>query len=159
MKDRELIEVLKQDGRISWTNAARTLGLSRIAVQKRVEALRASGRIVGFTVILDEPSDQHGSARAFLRIRFGRGNDCFRLSRRFGSDRIVEGLWAVTGDWDAVMLVNAPSLKIISDFRELIVASGGIDEIETEAVLDELRSRTPATTSLDFKATKERSDS
>jgi hypothetical protein len=37
-----------------------------------------------------------------------------------------------------ILLLAAQSLEQISEVREVIVATGGIDEIETDAVLNEL---------------------
>jgi hypothetical protein len=37
-----------------------------------------------------------------------------------------------------ILLVAAQSLEQISEVREVIVATGGIDEIKTDAVLNEL---------------------
>jgi DNA-binding Lrp family transcriptional regulator len=50
----------------------------------------------------------------------------------------IVGSWAITGNWDMILLVAAQSLEQISEVREVIVATGGIDEIKTDAVLNEL---------------------
>ena len=87
----------------------------------------------------NEPAGKdRDSVRAFLKIRFSKGNDCFKLSRALSSNQNIVGSWAVTGDWDMLALIEASSLERISEIREIIVGTGGIDEIETDAVLNQL---------------------
>ena len=137
-KDRELLALLKDDGRLSWTEAAQRLGVSRVAVQKRVEALEIAGWIEGFTVRIAGPVEEEPKVAAFLRVSFHQGMNCFKLYRRFGHDSIVRGAWSVAGDWDAVLLVHAERMDQVSDFREIIAEGGGIKSIETQVVLNDL---------------------
>ena len=139
-----ILAALKQNGRIGWGALAAQLGISRQALRKRIERLELKGHIVAYTIITSH--DDKGSdtdtlnyVRAFLKIRFSKGNDCFKLSQLLASYTNIVGSWAVTGDWDMMILVTAQRLEQISDMREIIVATGGIDEIETDAVLNDLR--------------------
>lgn len=137
-KDRELLALLKDDGRLTWTEVAKRLGVSRVAIQKRVEALEVSGWIEGFTVRIAGPEEDEPGVAAFLRVSFHPGMNCFKLYRRFGHDSIVRGAWSVAGDWDTVLLVHAERMELISDFREIIAEGGGIKAIETQVVLNDL---------------------
>ena len=141
--NQSILAALKQNGRIGWGTLAAQLGISRQALRKRIERLELKGHIVAYTIITshddkDSDADTLNHVRAFLKIRFGKGNDCFKLSRLLKSYTNIVGSWAVTGDWDMIMLVAAQNLEQISDIREIIVATGGIDEIETDAVLNDL---------------------
>ena len=49
--DRRLIATLRGDARMALSDLALALGLSRATVRARLEKLRASGEIVGFTVV------------------------------------------------------------------------------------------------------------
>lgn len=51
--DRKLISLLSQDGRASYTDLAKEVGLSRVAVQTRVNALIENGTIERFAPILN----------------------------------------------------------------------------------------------------------
>lgn len=141
--DRELLGILKQDGRIKWTELARRIGLSRVAVQNRVSALERSGWISGYTVRLAEPLAKRTGVQAFLRIRFSPGNNCFAMFQKYGADGIVEGAWSLAGDWDAKLLLHAQTMEEVSAFRELIALGEGIDEIETEVVMNDLTEPDP----------------
>ncbi|MCP3728975.1 Lrp/AsnC family transcriptional regulator [Sphingomonas sp. MG17] len=51
--DRKIIDVLRQDGRISITDLAQRVGLSKTPCQVRVKRLVTSGTIRGFRAIVD----------------------------------------------------------------------------------------------------------
>ncbi|MEM0372316.1 MAG: Lrp/AsnC family transcriptional regulator [archaeon] len=51
--DEKILEVLKRDSRISYTDLAKELGLSDVAVKKRVDKLSSAKVIRNFTVNLD----------------------------------------------------------------------------------------------------------
>lgn len=138
-RDRELLALLIEDGRVTWTEAANRLGVSRVAVQNRVAALTESGWIKKFTVHLANPHPIKQGVDAFLRIKFSEEYDCFRLFNKFGNDKLVIDAWSLTGKWDAMFHIRAKQLEEISAFREMIVSNGGIKKIETEAILNNLK--------------------
>ena len=51
--DRKIIAVLRRDGRITYTDLAQEVGLSKTPCQQRVRRLVESGVIVGFRAIID----------------------------------------------------------------------------------------------------------
>jgi len=51
-KDQQLLGALRANARASTTDIAKTLGISRSTVQKRLERLEANGVIAGYTVQL-----------------------------------------------------------------------------------------------------------
>ena len=51
--DRKIIDVLRQDGRISITELAQRVGLSKTPCQIRVKRLIADGTIRGFRAVID----------------------------------------------------------------------------------------------------------
>ncbi|HUS53779.1 MAG TPA: AsnC family transcriptional regulator [Thermohalobaculum sp.] len=53
--DRELIALLRTDGRAAVANLAAGLGVSRATVKARLDRLGADGVIQGFTVVLNDP--------------------------------------------------------------------------------------------------------
>lgn len=52
-RDRQIIEMIVRDGRVSFRRIAERLGISDVAVRKRVRRLERLGVIRGFTVKLD----------------------------------------------------------------------------------------------------------
>ena len=52
-KDRLILEFLMEDGRRSFRDMARALGMSDVAVRKRVLKLEKMGVILGYTALVD----------------------------------------------------------------------------------------------------------
>lgn len=51
--DYKILEILQNDGRISYSDLAEKVSLSRAAVRERVNSMTESGIIRGFTAIID----------------------------------------------------------------------------------------------------------
>ena len=51
--DRKILAVMRKDGRITYTDLAQQVGLSKTPCQQRVRRLVESGVIVGFRAIVD----------------------------------------------------------------------------------------------------------
>ena len=141
--NQKIISELKKNSRIHWGQLAEIVGISRQALKKRIERLEYKRQIIGYTIITSheashEVSHEEFHVKAFLKIRFYKGNDCFKLSCIFPSYKNIIASWAITGDWDNILLIKANSMEQISEIREVIVQTGGIDEIETEVILNEI---------------------
>ena len=50
--DTKIVAALRRDARISLSDLAATVGVSRITVRSRMERMRADGVIDGYTVVL-----------------------------------------------------------------------------------------------------------
>ena len=51
--DRKILSILRKDGRITFTELAQQVGLSKTPCQQRVKRLQQSGVIIGFRAIVD----------------------------------------------------------------------------------------------------------
>lgn len=51
--DKDILRRLSEDGRLSYTDLADWVDLSRISVRKRIERMEDAGVIKGFTVVVD----------------------------------------------------------------------------------------------------------
>src|SRR5919198_799453 len=67
--DSEILRVLREDGRISWSELGAAVGLSANAAAERVRRMRRDGVIIGFTAIVD-PAELDALLRT-LRLRLG----------------------------------------------------------------------------------------
>lgn len=65
--DRQILRLLSQDGRMSFTDLGRATGLSTSAVHQRVRRLEQRGVIKGYTVVVD-PHEVGLSLTAFISV-------------------------------------------------------------------------------------------
>ena len=56
--DYAILEILKDDGRCSYSDVAEQVHLSRVAVRDRINAMKKDGIIHGFTVVIDAKAYQ-----------------------------------------------------------------------------------------------------
>ncbi|HWL65614.1 MAG TPA: Lrp/AsnC family transcriptional regulator [Actinomycetota bacterium] len=70
--DRQILKLLREDGRISHAAIAKEVGLSGPAVHERVRKLEQNGAIAGYAAILD-PQVLDRSHVAFVRVNLSEG--------------------------------------------------------------------------------------
>ena len=51
--DYKILEILQQDGRVSYSDLAEAVNLSRASVRERIKVMKETGIIRGFTAIVD----------------------------------------------------------------------------------------------------------
>ncbi|MCK4567023.1 MAG: Lrp/AsnC family transcriptional regulator, partial [Candidatus Thorarchaeota archaeon] len=66
--DSEIISMLQEDGRRSFSDIAQAVGRTEVTIRRRVKRLRDEGYIKRFTVVLD-PLKIGKSIRAIIRVK------------------------------------------------------------------------------------------
>jgi Lrp/AsnC family leucine-responsive transcriptional regulator len=105
--DRRVLALLAADGRASMADLGRAVGLSRTAVLARVQRLEREGVIRGYRAEVVLPGSE-----AAHRARVGiviRTPDVAGYVRRLSALPGVTGIETVTGEYDLMVLVTAPS--------------------------------------------------
>jgi Lrp/AsnC family leucine-responsive transcriptional regulator len=72
--DREILRLLRQDGRMSVASIAKEIGLSGPSVHERIKKLEQRGIIAGYTAIL-EPQLLNRPHVAFVMVTLSEGNE------------------------------------------------------------------------------------
>ncbi|SFQ52394.1 DNA-binding transcriptional regulator, Lrp family [Roseivivax halotolerans] len=135
--DRDILAALRRDARISFSDLAAALGLSRTTVRARVERMREDGRILGFTVVLKEDAARD-PVRALMMIGIeGRGTD--RVLRQLGGLPEVRGLHSTNGRWDVIAELGTPDLETLDAVLNNIRAMDGVATSETSLLLSTKR--------------------
>lgn len=131
--DQRLISALRHDARASLSDLAVELGVSRTTVRGRIERLRRSGEIVGFTVVLrgdvaDDP------VRGLMMIGIeGRGTD--RILRQLSGLSAVRAIHTTNGRWDLIVEIGTPTLEDLDDVLARIRRFDGVTTSETNLLL------------------------
>ena len=136
--DRRLIALLQDNARLSTVHLAKSVGLSRSAVQERVQRLEDAGVIAQYTVRLGSQGDP---LRAWLLLRYADGFTCDDVMPALARMPQVQACHSVAGDIDLLVLVQAGTPAQLADLREAVVALKGIDDVTTLPVLRTLLAR------------------
>ncbi|SLN28351.1 DNA-binding transcriptional regulator AsnC [Roseivivax jejudonensis] len=136
--DHRLIAALRRDARASLSELGAALGLSRTTVRARIDKLRASGDILGFTVVLKEDAGRD-AVRALMMLGIeGRGTD--RILRQLGGFPEVRALHATNGRWDVIAELGTDSLEALDGVLSRIRRLDGVATSETSLLLSTKKS-------------------
>jgi DNA-binding Lrp family transcriptional regulator len=105
--DRAIISALRGDARMSITQLAQTVGISRTTARTRLEALVAEGRIRRFTVETDV--DVEGGIRAITLVEL-QGSLSRNVIRTLTRIPEVSTIHATNGAWDLVVEIRTDTL-------------------------------------------------
>lgn len=131
--DRQLIALLRADGRAPVSRLAEALKVSRATVQARLDRLIQSGAILGFTVRAQERTPTEG-VRAITMIEVA-GASTGAVIRSLRGLPELTALHTTNGAWDLVVEIHAGSLADLDRVLREIRVSNGILNSETSILL------------------------
>jgi len=138
--DKRIVTELVRDARATYAEVGAQVGLSASAVKRRVDRLRASGAITGFSARVD-PSALGWTTEAYVEL-FCRGRtspaDIGAAVRKFPE---VTGACTVTGDADALLHIRAADVRHFEQVVERIGAEPFVVRTRSVIVLSRLVSR------------------
>jgi Lrp/AsnC family leucine-responsive transcriptional regulator len=136
--DRQILRMLEHDGRLTFEELGRSVGLSRPAVHERVKRLVAHGVVRRFSAILDWEA-LGLPITAFVWIRTAAA-DCAAVAQTVArldpGDVRVEECHRVAGDWSLLVKLRTPSLPMLLAFGDRLRAEPGVVATTTTVVLD-----------------------
>ena len=131
--DQRLITALRQDARMSLSDLALALGLSRATVRARLAKLRAQGEIVGFSVITRADVMQD-PVRGLMMIGVeGRGAD--RITRQLAAMAELRAVHSTNGRWDLIVEIGTGTLAQLDAVLARIRRLEGVVASETSLLL------------------------
>jgi DNA-binding Lrp family transcriptional regulator len=136
--DTRLITLLRHDGRRSVSDLAIDLGASRATVRSRMERLKGSGDILGYTIIL--PADTvEQPVRGIMMVEI-EGHAADKVIRALGGFPEVSVVHTTNGRWDLVVELGTSSLSALDIVLRRIRLIPGITGSETSILLSTPRS-------------------
>ena len=116
------------------------MNLSSPAVKRRVDRLRSSGVITGFTALVD-PAAVGRNTEAFVEIHCSENTSPSALREALLGEPEVVAAYTVTGEADALAHVLATDVAHLEATVERIRTNPGIARTKTVLVLSRLISR------------------
>jgi DNA-binding Lrp family transcriptional regulator len=138
--DRRIVECLLADGRATYHELGDQVGLSAPAAKRRVDRLRTTGAIRGFTALVD-PRALGWSTEAYVEV-FCRGNiSAEDLRRAWETVPEVVGASTITGAADALLHMLARDVEHLEEALERVRGHRSVDHTESVIVLSRLIDR------------------
>jgi DNA-binding Lrp family transcriptional regulator len=137
--DRALIAAVTRDARMSLTDLAESINVSRSTAHTRLQRLRDDNVITGFTATVDPQAVGLGvAALVFVDIE---QHDWRTLSTELAAIPGVEYLAMCAGKFDMMLIARAASIPALRDvLLGQIQRLPGVRSTESVVILDEIRS-------------------
>jgi Lrp/AsnC family leucine-responsive transcriptional regulator len=134
MVDRKIIAALRSDGRATFAELGRQVGLSASAVHERVGKLESSGVIIGYHAVVD-PREIGLGVTALVGIHLTETAADEDVAVALGELAEVESCYAVAGDEAFVVKVRVATVDELEHSLRRLRAIPGVGRTRTTVVL------------------------
>ncbi len=135
--DRRILSLLMEDGRRTYEEIAGRVRLSAPSVKRRVDRLRGSGALHGFTALVDYEA-LGWNTEALVELYYRPGTTLDEVARTLRNHPEVVEAWSVTGDADAIARVrtsdNTDLERLITDLQR----TGLVERTSSQVILSRL---------------------
>nr|WP_254119096.1 Lrp/AsnC family transcriptional regulator [Bacillus sp. FJAT-29790] len=138
--DKQILEVLLEDGRISYTDLAKQIGLSRVAIQSRINALIEGGVIERFTAVIN-PIKAGIHVSAFFNVDV-EPKYLDEIAEKLAVHPAVTSLYHMTGPSTLHMHGVFKNMQEMEAFLlDTLYSTPGIMRVDTQMLLKRYKSR------------------
>ena len=141
--DHRIVALLVENARRSYDDIGRRVSLSAPAVKRRVDRLRSTGALKGFTAIVDHAA-LGAQTEALIELFYAPGTLLDSVAATLERHPEVVEAWSVTGEADAIARVrtedNADLERLIMDLQR----DGHVVRTRSQIVMSALVDRTPS---------------
>jgi DNA-binding Lrp family transcriptional regulator len=135
--DQRIIALLVADARASYADIGATVALSAPAVKRRVDRLRSSGVIKGFTAVID-PAAVGWTTEAFVELFCTGRTTPTQITVATRRHPEVIGAYTVSGQADALVHLRAADIGHLEQALERLRAESFITSTRSMIVLSRL---------------------
>ncbi|MBN4055307.1 Lrp/AsnC family transcriptional regulator [bacterium AH-315-K03] len=132
-KDKELLALLRANGRETTAELARKLKLSRSTVKDRIERLQKRNIITGFTVRFSEQYAE-GQIQAHVMISSDPKKTA-QITRVLRQMPTLISLYAVNGVYDMIAIISTDSTHALDQTLDKIGQISGIEKTVSSIIL------------------------
>jgi Lrp/AsnC family leucine-responsive transcriptional regulator len=132
--DEQLIELLRANGRASWAELARQVGLSAPSVHERVGKLESAGVITGYRAVVDPVAVGRG-VTALVGLIESDSVDETGVEAALQAIPAIEDCWRVAGNEAYVLKVRVPDIPSLEATISAVNRIRGVARTRTTVVL------------------------
>ena len=136
--DRKILDLLTQNARYTYSELGERLGLSRVAIKNRMDALEERGIIEGYTVIVNP--QKLGSAVSCYYELEARPDALPEILRRLEACPTVTQIYRVTGECCLhIHAVAADQEELERLMNEALDRLPGVEKLTTRVILSRVK--------------------
>jgi len=137
-KDREILRILRKEGRITLTELGKRVGLSPASVKNRVEKLEKLGAIRGYSAIVD-PAFLDEYVQAFFELKLAIDDHTIDpILRRIARLDEVQGLYRRSGERQILVRAsfhNTDEVKVFAGKLKRLFGKN-LERVEVTLIID-----------------------
>lgn len=132
----QILSILRTNGRASFSEIGRQVGLSTNAVAARVRRLEATGVIIGYRAVLGTEIPEHvNGIEAFIDVRLTPERDSEAFLTWTRSVRQIIDAVHVTGPYDYLLRIRTADTATLDRLLRLLKREGGAAQTQTRLAL------------------------
>lgn len=137
-KDEKIIEILRENGRTSYSQLAKAIGLSDVAVKKRLDNLLYNNVIYNISAKINwKKIGYNYEAVVGVKTMAGKTAD---IASHLSKDKRILSVYAVVGEFDLIARLISKNMDDIRDFVENKLSKAeGILEVRTSVVFSKYK--------------------
>ncbi|QMU67507.1 Lrp/AsnC family transcriptional regulator [Streptacidiphilus sp. P02-A3a] len=132
--DRQLIQALRENGRASYAELGRLVGLSGPSVTDRINRLEQAGIITGYRATVN-PASLGLGVTALIGIQLSDAADHDDVAHRLHDLSEVEDCWFIAGDDSYMLKVRMPDVDGLESIVKRLSGTKGVARTRTTVVL------------------------
>ena len=138
-KDEELLSILRINARASVSDIARATGVSRTAIQNRLNKLENNNVIKAYSVVLDSAyTNSLISSNVSLKVKPNlRKNICITLRKVHQ----ISHIYSISGEYDLLITIQASTLEKLSEVLNMVCSTDGVERTNSAIILDTIFER------------------
>ena len=138
-KDEELLSILRCNARASVSDIARATGVSRTAIQNRLNKLEDNGVIKAYSIVLgSEYTNQLVSANVSLKVKPNLRNTICIALRKLHQ---ISQIYSISGEYDLLVTIQANTLEKLSSVLNTVCSLEGVERTNSSIILDTIFER------------------
>jgi Lrp/AsnC family leucine-responsive transcriptional regulator len=139
--DKKILRELQLDGRISFTELARRVGLTTTPCLERVKRMEREGVIQGYTTLLD-PASLQAALVVFVQIRLSRTsqNIFAKFKKAAMALNAVQECYLVSGNFDYLIKARVADMNAYRILLgDTLLTLPGVQESTSYVVMEEVK--------------------
>ena len=137
--DDKIVEILRGNGRVSFSDIGKSLGISRVAVKKRVAKLERQGEILGYRAVLKTDTFSTEMTTYLITLKIRAENLEFALEYLAKSSEVIS-LIQITGEFGLLATAQVQTPSEMKNFINRICSEAeGVEAMSFQAVLDVIK--------------------
>ncbi|WP_020593629.1 Lrp/AsnC family transcriptional regulator [Kiloniella laminariae] len=132
-RDQKILSILSADARTTISELARNISLSPTAVRQRIARLERDGVIEGYT-IRTARLETETAIKAVVMLTLT-GAFCSKIKAAFGHLPEIRKFWSTTGELDATMILQVPTIERLQEVTEQFSAHELVKRVQTHVII------------------------